>query len=142
MACTFFSLSYALSWLCYTGHKCYNLYRYVTYSKVWLPCLVFKWCWPCLHFMNDIYSKCISKKFLIKIYILLCKLNSVVSKMMIVFFFRINSCDLLGTFNLCGCFCSLSHRERTICHQTLCHLQHARGTVLVFTNCPLKVKGF
>lgn len=36
--------------------------------------------------MNDIYSKCISKKFLIKIYILLCKLNSVVSKMMIVFF--------------------------------------------------------
>lgn len=86
MACTFFSLSYALSWLCYTGHKCYNLHRYVTYSKVWLPCLVFKWCWPCLHFMNDIYSKCISKKFLIKIYILLCKLNSVVSKMMIVFF--------------------------------------------------------
>lgn len=86
MACTFFSLSYALSWLCYTGHKCYNLHRYVTYSKVWLPCLVFKWYWPCLHFMNDIYSKCISKKFLIKIYILLCKLNSVVSKMMIVFF--------------------------------------------------------
>lgn len=86
MACTFFSLSYALSWLCYTGHKCYNPHRYVTYSKVWLPCLVFKWSWPCLHFMNDIYSKCISKKFLIKIYILLCKLNSVVSKMMIVFF--------------------------------------------------------
>lgn len=86
MACTLFSLSYTLSWLCYTGHKCYNLHRYVTYSKVWLSCLVFKWCWPCLHFMNDIYSKCISKKFLIKIYILLCKLNSVVSKMMIVFF--------------------------------------------------------
>ena len=36
--------------------------------------------------MNDIYSKCISKKFLIKVYyILLCKLNSVVSKIMIFF---------------------------------------------------------
>lgn len=28
--------------------------------------------------MNDIFSKCISKKFLIKIYILLCEVNSIV----------------------------------------------------------------
>ena len=50
--------------------------------------------------------------------------------------FRLNCCDLLGTFNLCGCFCSLPHCERTIRHKTLCHLQHARGTVfeLKFQN--------
>ena len=40
MALTY--LSYALSKLCYTGHECYNLHKYVTYWKVWLPCLVFK----------------------------------------------------------------------------------------------------
>ena len=43
--------------------------------------------------------------------------------------FRVYCCDLLVTFNLCGRFSVVSHCARTVSYQTLCHLQHVRGTV-------------